>query len=99
MGKALAVRLAESRRLCILRALAEAPRYRANESVLHSVVDDYGFPCSRDVLRADLAWLEEQGLVETDTVGVTAVATATGRGVDVADGDATHPGVQRPEPR
>jgi Fe2+ or Zn2+ uptake regulation protein len=91
--------LAEDRRLVILRLLEQAPGYQLNASVLHSGLDRIGHDVSRDVLRTDLAWLAEQGLVTLDHLaeGVT-VATLTERGLDAAHGRAIIPGVKRPAP-
>jgi len=49
-------------------------------------------------LRADLAWLAEQGLVTIEEVATVMIATVTRRGGDVAFGRAVVPGVRRPEP-
>lgn len=89
----------EDRRLTILRALAAAAQYRANALLLRSFCDQVGHTCSSDRLAADLAWLAEAGLCTTQQppMGVV-VATLTARGLDVAEGRATHPGVQRPQP-
>jgi hypothetical protein len=45
-----------------------------------------------------LAWLAEQGLLTTKATGDVVVATLLARGVDVAGGRATVPGVKRPLP-
>lgn len=87
---------AESRRLALLRVLAESPGYSANESVLQTALDGLGFRESRDTVRADMNWLAEQGLARVEDVGVM-VSTLTARGEDVASGRGTHPGVQRPK--
>jgi len=90
----------EDRRLVILRTLAEDVDYRLNTSILHGVVDRFGHGVSRDVIEGDVAWLTENGLVTAETLGdgrVT-VVTLTGRGLDVAQGHARHPGVKRPRP-
>jgi len=89
----------EDRRLAILRTLAEDAGYSLNESVLQSCLDALGHNVSRDRVRTDLRWLEEQGLVRLDEVVSVLVATLTGRGTDVAAGRATVPGVKRPRPR
>jgi len=83
-------RFAEDRRLVILRVLAKCPEYTANEFVLQSEIRGYGHSVSRDLLRTDLAWLAEQGLVTVDRVNTTHVVRMTGR--------ATVPGVKRPLP-
>lgn len=95
--------LAEDRRLVLLRLLEQIPGYTANASVLQSGIARIGHHVSRDQVRTDLAWLEEQGLVSLEhlaqlgTSGVT-VATLSERGADAARGRAAVPGVKRPAP-
>lgn len=86
-------------RLVILRALELDLGYSHNESIIHSVVERFGHKCSRDVIRTQLDWLREQGLITIEDVAGYMVATITMRGVDVARGRATVPGVKRPSPR
>ena len=86
-------------RLVILRALAEDLGYSHNESILHAVAKKFGHNVTRDVIRTQLAWLQEQSLVTLETVGDIYVATITQRGVDVAGGAGSCPGVKRPSPR
>lgn len=90
--------LQQDRRLVILRILNESAGYTANESILDSSLDAIGHRVSRDVVKAELSWLEEQGLLSLQTVINTQVATITQRGIDVAEGQAKHPGVKRPRP-
>ncbi len=86
-------------RLAILRALAEASQHTANDSVLSMVMDRLGLPVTRDQLRTQLGWLEEQGLVRlsrpTDSLIVVGLRE---RGAEVAVGRAHVDGVQRPSP-
>jgi len=91
--------MTEDIRLVILRTLAETNGYSCNESIIHSILAKFGHKCSRDQVKVQLAWLQEQGLVSLDEVADIYVATITGRGVDVASGLATVPGVKRPHPR
>lgn len=91
--------LAQDRRLVILRFLAKAPGYELNASVLQSACDSVGHNVSRAVILADIEWLKEGGLVTAEDVHSIKVATATNRGLDVASGRATHPGVKRPAPK
>lgn len=88
----------QSRRLALLRVLAEAPGYAANESVLHTAATALGFRESRDQIRGDIAWLAEPGLLTVEDVSGIMVATLNRRGLDVATGAANHPGVARPGP-
>lgn len=88
----------EHRRLVILRDLNEVPGYALNSSILADLLERAGLKASRDQIHADLAWLAEQGLVETGTVGSVQTAKLTQRGADVATGQALVPGVKRPGP-
>lgn len=87
------------RRLAILRHLAEVPEYVSNASILQEVLGGLGLPVSSDALLTEIGWLAEQGFVAADTSAAFVVVTATRRGVDLAKGLASHPGVQRPRPR
>ena len=86
-------------RLVILRALAEDLGYSHNESILHSILSEFGHQVSRDRVRTELGWLEEQGLLTVKDVAGCLVATVTQRGADVAAGNASCNGVKRPGPR
>jgi hypothetical protein len=91
--------LLSHQRLCILRHLKEARGYSANESLLKGILDDFGLHASRDLVANLVAWLDEQGLVtRTFPREASVVATITTRGLDVACGDATVPGVLKPGP-
>jgi ribosomal protein L12E/L44/L45/RPP1/RPP2 len=91
--------LKEDSRLVILRSLNEDAGFDLNESVLQSVLAALGHNMSRDKIRTELAWLQEQGLISLHTVVGVQVATLSARGADVATGAATVPGVKRPRPR
>ena len=88
----------ERRRLSALQLLAEAPEYSHNDAVLRAGLSAVGHPVSADALRADLAWLAEQGLAAVEAVGEVRVVRLTERGEDVAAGRARCPGVARPRP-
>ncbi len=88
--------LTEDQRLVILRSLQEMAGYEANESIIDSCLDAYGHNISRDQVRSHLAWLEEQGLITLRNVSECQIAKLTGRGEDVATGQAIVPGVKRP---
>lgn len=87
------------RRLAVLRHLAEVPEYVSNASILQDVLTRLGLPISYDALITELMWLREQGFVQFDPDTAFVVVTATRRGVDLARGLASHPGVQRPRPK
>lgn len=86
------------RRRIVLDSLRQDADYSINESVLRSILREFGFTVSCDRLRTDLAWLVEQGLVTTSETSGVMVAKITNRGVDVAAGCIVLPGVARPEP-
>src|SRR6185369_141298 len=86
-------------RLVILRALAEDLGYSHNESILHSILSEFGHQVSRDRVKTELSWLQDQQLLEIKDVAGCMVATITQRGAHVAAGNATVPGVKRPGPR
>jgi len=90
--------LTEDQRLVMLRALEQDAGYDLNESILQSFLGAYGHSVSRDKVRTELRWLEEQGLVTINEVAAILVATLTGRGADVAKGLAVVDGVKRPRP-
>lgn len=93
--------LVKNRRLAFLRFLADAPGYNLNTSVMQSALAAIGHGVSRDVVDGDAAWLAEQGLVTLERLELApiTVCTITTRGSDVASGVASHPGVDRPQPR
>ncbi len=86
-------------RLVILRLLSEDPGYATNDSILREAVVGFGHTVSRDKVKTELRWLEEQGLVTIDAVATVLIATLTNRGADVATGAARVDGVKRPGPR
>jgi len=88
-------KITEARRLEILHFLAEAPGYEAGEGLIYQAITVTG---SADQVAADLAWLNEQGLVTMTSPGGYKLATITRRGLDVARGRARAPGVARPLP-
>jgi hypothetical protein len=90
-----AQRITRDRRLLILRLLEAAPGYWASECLLHCALDGFGHHTIAGQLRADLAWLAKRGLLATEDIADVIIATATQRGVDVAQHRATVPGVGR----
>jgi len=93
-------RMRAGTRLVILKVLRGMPQYTGHEYRVAGVMEsDQGEPISRDQMRSELAWLEEQGLLlcQKTPQGLW-VATLTARGDDVACGRAEVPGVARPRP-
>ena len=98
MSKSFSTHVSEDLRLRVLQLLQQADGYDLNIRILSAALEELGHRQSADTLRVELAWLEEQGLVATHTVGAIVVATGTARGLDVAAGRARVPGVRRPDP-
>lgn len=97
--KTLAETLREDRRLVVLRTLAEVQGFHLNEIVLRTALDGFGHRVALDVLRADLAWLEEHSLVRLEklapvTSGELWLVHLRREGQDVAEGR-VHPGVAK----
>ncbi|WP_213664291.1 ArsR family transcriptional regulator [Stutzerimonas stutzeri] len=90
--------LRQDQRLVMLRILSEVPQYRANSSVITSLLGEFAHHPSRDQVKAELTWLGEQGLVKVEDIGSVLVVTLTERGADVAAGRASVPGVSKPRP-
>lgn len=88
--------LREDQRLVMLRFLAEMPSYSSNSSVIYQALTRYGHAPSRDQVKTELRWLEDQGLLRLDDIETVLVARLTERGADVAAGRAIVPGVKRP---
>lgn len=88
--------LREDMRLVILRLLSELPAYRSNSSILVSGLERIGHSVSRDVVKTELCWLSEQGLVQLETLESVVVAVLTERGADVAAGRSKVSGIKRP---
>jgi hypothetical protein len=86
----------EDQRLVILRVLAQMPSYTANSSVLHGGLVQVGHNPSRDQVKTEIRWLEEQGLVTVEEVFDLLVARITERGADLVAARITVPGVKKP---
>lgn len=91
--------LQKHRRLAILRFLKDCDGYTANGSIIRDVVNGVGVASTADQITTELSWLKEQGLIALEDLGSLLLATATARGVEIAQGIASHPGIQRPSPR
>jgi len=86
-------------RLVILRCMAEDAGYALNESILQSMLEIFGHRLSRDRVRTELRWLEEQRLVTIESVAGVLVAKLSGRGLDCSEGRCRVDGVKRPRPK
>lgn len=87
-----------NRRLAILSLLNAANAYTLHEVDLKKALSSRGQAASTDLVRADLQWLHEQGLVLAKQPDGVWLATLTARGGDVQQGLSVVPGVARPEP-
>ena len=90
--------LREHARIAILRLLEDAPRYTSNVSMMTDLLRRLGIGYTRDQVAGEIRWLQEQGLLTTEDLSGFIIATATVRGIEVAQGIVTYPGVQRPRP-
>lgn len=91
-----AKRLAEDRRLCVLRLLKETGG-RANESVLQSGLEALGHTrLSRETVRSDIRFLIDCGCLTDEFYGEVQVVTLTRRGLEAAEGRITIEGIKRP---
>lgn len=90
--------LREHARIAILRLLEDAPKYTSNVSMITQLLHPLGIAFTRDQVAGEITWLKEQGLITVEDHAGFIVVTATVRGVEVAQGIARHPGVQRPRP-
>ena len=88
----------ESRRLAILQLLQRDPDYSINDDLIRRLLATQGHGVSIAVVRADLAWLEQLGLVSTNELPGCTVALLRNEGVDVATGVSVVPGIARPRP-
>jgi hypothetical protein len=92
--------LAEDRRLIMLRALDEAG-FSANETVLGRVTEEFGHHPTRDLIRADMSFLAQHGLIRLEKIAAQSgelwIAHLKTPGQEVAQGR-VHPGVARREP-
>lgn len=88
----------EDRRLAVLQVLRDSASYRCNAPLLQQMIARLGHDISTDRFMTDISWLQEQGYVEPKDVGGVVIVRLTGRGMDVALGRGTFPGVRRPRP-
>lgn len=85
-------------RLAILCFAEAAPKYTTNASMLAQMLPRDGIAFTRDQVVTELHWLQEQGMVTLEVHGPLVIVTATVRGLEIAQGIARHPDIQRPRP-
>lgn len=95
---AFASTLSKHRRLTILKFLRDSPGYTSNASILAEICNGFGVSSTRDQIAGDVAWLADQGLVSYEDQSGFIIVTASEAGIDLANGKAHNPGVQRPRP-
>lgn len=89
----------EDLRLGVLELLEEDADYSHNEAILQRLLSRRrAHSVSCDMLRSQLAWLADQGLVTLDQSADLWTAKLTRRGEDVALGRGRVPGIARPLP-
>jgi hypothetical protein len=79
--------------------LEQAPAYSMNDSLLHDIVQDFQLMVSRDQVRTELHWLNDQGLVTLREISGVLIAQVTTAGLDTARGVRVVPGIKRPSPK
>lgn len=90
--------LREHARIAILRLMEDAPGYTHNVSMITDLLRVAGITYTRAQVEGEVQWLREQGMLTVETHAGFIVATATVRGVEVAQGVTTYPGIRRPRP-
>lgn len=90
--------MASAARLKMLQLLEKAAGYSLNNNILHTALASMGIRLSSAAVRAELSFLEECGTVKLMDVGTMVVAELTERGLDVARGNSTMRGIDRPVP-
>ena len=88
----------QNRRLHILKCLKISTDYRMSDLLLQEMLKKIGFASPLAVIKADLAWLEQLGLLSTQELPGMTIALLCSEGVDVADGLSHVPGIARPRP-
>ena len=85
----------EHQRRVILDILAQQNDYAQNQIMLKQGLKMVGHTVSADKIVSEFHWLKEQGLVSVDEFGGFSVATLTQRGLDIAEGASSIPGIAR----
>ena len=86
-------------RLVILKVLAEQSDYRASDSVITTVLQQFAINRGRDYVRNQLRWLENSaGAVKLMPAGTAIIAELTETGLDHVERRVVLEGVRRPSP-
>lgn len=81
-------------RLSVLSILSQAPEGSMGIGLLDRVLDEMPSErVARDELEAQVAWLEREKLVTTQRISGVTLVQITQRGIDVASGQLSVPGV------
>lgn len=91
------VRLEARRKL--IEILAADAGYSANHRILRAALERAAAISQTETeIKNHIAWLEDQGLVRTETVGPLTLAHLTDKGLSVAEGAEIVPGIARARP-
>jgi repressor of nif and glnA expression len=83
----------------ILRLLAADAGYSQNHAIIRRAMESSTAQSLTETeVREHLSWMEDRGLVTTETVGPYLLAKLTDRGLSVARGEEHVEGVERPRP-
>jgi hypothetical protein len=92
------IRTQDIRRKILSNALAKETNYKENEHIIAKILKLYGHAVSFDQVRTHLQWLQEQGLIEIETLSENVwIAKLTQQGKDAADGNSNIHGIADPE--
>lgn len=96
MSRQYTQKAAEERRLAILQAVDQSGQQQLGLGIVYNMLDEIGCPTTLADLRADVQFLEEQRLIETEVLikGVT-LLRLTQLGAETARGKRRHEGVER----
>ncbi len=89
----------EAMRREILAILEEDPDYAVGDEIVQKCLAMRGIQTSNDRLLAQLDWLKEQQLIDTEHLGTMIQAKLSRRGEDVALGRTTVPGIAKKRPQ
>ena len=91
-------RITADMRLRILQIVRCAPAYSTNARLLCELLDLWGHRAAIEAVLSEVAWLQEQGVVNVRHTEFAAVVELTDRGLAVATGAIALSGVAKPGP-